>query len=84
MDNVTVSPSGEVLVAEDGGDMQIVAITPSGEILPIMQVANHPNSEVTGPAFDPSGTRLYFSSQRGAAGTSSDGVTYEISGPISM
>ena len=84
VDNVTVSPSGEVLVAEDGGDMQIVAITPSGEILPIMQVANHPNSEVTGPAFDPSGTRLYFSSQRGAAGTSSDGVTYEISGPISM
>src|SRR6185436_11480177 len=34
-------------------------------------------SEMTGPSFDPTGTRLYFSSQR--AGVS--GVTYEITGP---
>ena len=33
---------------------------------------------MTGPAFDPSGTRLYFSSQR------NPGRTYEITGPWSM
>jgi hypothetical protein len=38
---------------------------------------------VTGPAFDPSGSRLYFSSQRGASGNfATGGVTYEVSGPF--
>ena len=31
-------------------------------------------SEITGPAFDPSGRRLYFSSQR------NPGATYEVTG----
>jgi secreted PhoX family phosphatase len=78
VDNVTVSASGDVLVAEDGGDMQIVAILPSGELKPLMQLVGYPDSEITGPAFDPSGTRLYFSSQRGANG----GTTFEITGPF--
>ena len=39
-------------------------------------------SEITGPAFDPSNERLYFSSQRGKAGSASDGVTYEVKGPF--
>jgi secreted PhoX family phosphatase len=82
VDNVTTSAAGEVIVAEDGGDMQIVAISTKG-VAPIMQIEGHRQSEVTGPAFDPSGTRLYFSSQRGASGFSSDGVTYEVSGPFS-
>jgi secreted PhoX family phosphatase len=82
VDNVTTSAAGEVIVAEDGGDMQIVAISAKG-VAPIMQIEGHRQSEVTGPAFDPSGTRLYFSSQRGASGFSSDGVTYEVSGPFS-
>jgi len=80
-DNVTVSQGGDVLVAEDHGDMQIVAITPDGELVPLVQVVGHDFSEVAGPAFDPSGTRLYFSSQRGE-GTTGIGVTYEISGPF--
>jgi secreted PhoX family phosphatase len=78
VDNVTVSASGDVLVAEDGGDMQIVAILPSGELKPLMQLVGYPDSEVTGPAVDPSGTRLYFSSQRGNKG----GTTFEITGPF--
>jgi secreted PhoX family phosphatase len=82
VDNITVSPTGDVLVAEDGGDMQIVAITTDGSIVPVVQVAGHDNSEVTGPAFNPSGNRLYFSSQRGATGASEDGVTFEVSGPF--
>jgi secreted PhoX family phosphatase len=79
VDNVTTTAAGDVLVAEDDGDMQIVALSAQGP-MPIVQVEGHRESEVAGPAFDPSGTRLYFSSQRGASGRSSDGVTYEVSG----
>ena len=82
VDNVTVSASEDVLVAEDNGDMQVVAITPDRRVIAIVQVAGQPNSEVTGPAFDPSGTRLYFSSQWGATGRGRDGITYEVSGPF--
>jgi secreted PhoX family phosphatase len=82
VDNVTTSAGGDVLVAEDGGDMQIVAVS-AERVAPIVQVEGHRDSEVTGPAFDPSGTRLYFSSQRGPTGASVDGVTYEVSGPFS-
>lgn len=82
LDNVTVASTGEVLVAEDAGDMQIVAIGAEGGVSPIVQVLGHRLSEVAGPAFDPSGTRLYFSSQRGAGGRARDGITYEVSGPF--
>lgn len=80
VDNITVSPQGDVLVAEDGDDMQIVVLSPDGSAAPLVQVAGHRESEVTGPAFSPDGSRLYFSSQRGATGRSEDGVTYEITG----
>ena len=82
VDNVTVSRAGDVYVAEDGGDMQIVAITQSRLVVPVLQIAGHDNSEVTGPAFDPSGTRLYFSSQYGTTGDPNDGVTFEVTGPF--
>jgi secreted PhoX family phosphatase len=82
VDNVTVSASEDVLVAEDNGDMQVVAITPDRQVVAIVQVAGQPDSEVTGPAFDPSGTRLYFSSQWGATGRGRDGITYEVTGPF--
>jgi secreted PhoX family phosphatase len=81
VDNVTVSPTGDVLVGEDEGDMQLVALTRSGGVEPILQVTGHPVSEIAGPAFDPSNTRLYFSSQRGP-GIGLAGVTYEIRGPF--
>ena len=83
VDNVTISPGGSILVAEDGGDMQLVALVPGGAVYPILQVVAHLDSEITGPAFDPSGTRLYFSSQRGPGGRRTEGVTYEIRGPFS-
>jgi secreted PhoX family phosphatase len=81
VDNIVVSPDGQILVAEDGGDMQIVAISPTGRVKVLLQIEGHPGSEVTGPAFDPSGTRLYFSSQRGKTGLDGDGVTYEVRAP---
>ena len=71
----------ELLVAEDNGDMQIVIVAP-GAIRPLLQIVGQDRSEITGPAFSPDGSRLYFSSQRGASGKSEDGVTYEITGPF--
>ena len=84
VDNLWVTPAGDLLVAEDGDDMQIIAITPAGALVPIVQVTGHPESEITGPALDPYRQRLYFSSQRGASGSAlgADGITYEIRGPF--
>jgi hypothetical protein len=77
VDNVSVTAGGDVLVAEDGGNMQIVAILPNGTPKVLIELVGYSGSEITGPAFDPSGTRLYFSSQRGSQG----GTTFEVTGP---
>jgi len=86
VDNLTTFPTGDLLVAEDGGDMQIVAINAEGELSPLLQVVDQDESEITGPAFSPDGTRLYFSSQRGGRGPIAErlklGITYEVAGPF--
>ncbi|MFF7826285.1 alkaline phosphatase PhoX [Streptomyces rochei] len=82
VDNVTGSSSGDLFVAEDGGTMEICVITPSDVIAPFLRVEGQSGSEITGPAFSPDGTRLYFSSQRGTSGSSSAGITYEVRGPF--
>ena len=79
VDNVVIPPAGDVLVAEDGGNMQLVVLTPANKIIPILQIMGQDRSEITGPAFDPSYRRLYFSSQRGTLGRSEGGIPYEIS-----
>jgi hypothetical protein len=80
VDNVTVSQKGDIYVAEDGGDLQIVVIDAQGKLYPAAQLVGHDQSEITGVAFSPDGKRLYFSSQRGNTGRSENGVTYEITG----
>ena len=82
VDNVTVSSSGDIYVAEDGGDLQICIITPGRVVAPFLQLVGHGSSEITGPAFSPDGKRLYFSSQRGTTGSSSNGITFEVTGPF--
>jgi secreted PhoX family phosphatase len=84
VDNVTVSPRGDVVVAEDGDDQQLVLVTVEGEVTPFLQLSGQPDSELTGPAFSPDGSRLYVSSQRGVSGErdGSGGLTYEITGPF--
>ena len=76
LDNVTVAESsGEVFVAEDGGNMEICLLVPDGAV-PFLRLEGADGSEITGPAFSPDGTRLYFSSQR------HPGRTYEVTGPF--
>ncbi|MEZ5166599.1 MAG: hypothetical protein R2695_08920 [Acidimicrobiales bacterium] len=96
VDNVTVDGgTGDIFVAEDGGNMEIVIITPDGDVAPFLRVVDQKNSEITGPVFNPRRDRLYFSSQRGPSSKairdinpavdSADqfgGVTYEITGPF--
>jgi secreted PhoX family phosphatase len=78
VDNVVVARSGDVYVAEDGGNMQLVILGPDESVSPFLEVTGQSGSEITGPAFSPDGSRLYFSSQRGGSG----GITYEVRGPF--
>ena len=83
-DNVTVhAASGDVYVAEDGDDLQLVLLADrEGQriVAPFLQLTGHDRSEIAGPAFSPDGTRLYFSSQRGVDGKL--GMTFEVTGPF--
>jgi uncharacterized protein len=94
VDNVTVSAAGEIFVCEDGGNMEIGLITPGREVSPFLRFTGpaHPTtgefkSEVCGVIFDPSGTRMYCTSQRAHPQTASapgPGAVYEISGPFAQ
>ena len=81
VDNATVTPTGEVLICEDGGNMEIGLITKDRQVAPLLRFTGpqHDNSEVCGVVFAPSGDRLYFTSQRSFGGP---GVVYEVSGPF--
>ncbi len=65
VDNLVGTGTGEILVAEDRGDQQIVVVAADGRSKPLLQVVGQPKSELAGQAFSPDGRRLYFSSQRG-------------------
>ncbi|MDH2393628.1 DUF839 domain-containing protein [Streptomyces sp. HNM0663] len=82
VDNVTGATSGDLFVAEDGGNMEICVITPDEVVAPFLRIMGQSGSEITGPAFSPDGSRLYLSSQRGTSGSSYGGITYEVTGPF--
>lgn len=75
VDNITVDGRGVLYVAEDGANMQVVAVGSGQSAVPVVELTGVTGSEITGPAFSPDGTRLYFSSQR------NPGRTYEVTGP---
>jgi len=80
VDNVTRSASGDLYVCEDGGNMELVIVSPEREVAPFCRFDGQDGSELAGVAFSPDGSRLYVSSQRG--GDSGLGLTYEITGPF--
>ncbi len=80
VDNAAASRAGDVIIAEDPGNLELVLLTPDCVAAPIVRVTGQSGTELTGPAFDPLGRRLYFSSQRD--GVSSTGTTYEVEGPF--
>lgn len=65
VDNLIVTPQGDILVAEDGGDMQVVIILPDGTLKPLLQIVDQDQSEIAGISFTPDGKRMYFTSDRG-------------------
>ena len=77
-DNITVTALGEVIAVEDGGNLEVGVVRRDGTSQAIARLEGHADSETTGVALSPDGTRLYFSSQRGTTGDSEDGVTFEI------
>jgi secreted PhoX family phosphatase len=88
VDNLTITGFGDVLVAEDGGDMQICVILPDRRVIPLLQASDlqqgtAAESEITGPALSPDGKRLYFSAQRnGRNGYIGPGITFEVTLPF--
>lgn len=84
IDNVTVHPkSGDVFVSEDqftDDTLDVGLITADRMAARFLTAGGpqHAGSELTGPSFDPSGTRLYIASQR----ANLTGAIYEISGPF--
>lgn len=84
VDDLTHTPNGNILVAEDGTYMRVLYLPADGSpALTLLQLPDHTHSEITGLAFDPGGTRLYFSSQRGNTGKSNNGITFELQGDFS-
>jgi uncharacterized protein len=83
VDNVTAAPSGDIYVAEDNGTNQIDIglLTPEGEVARFLTATGpqHEQSELTGVTFDPSGKRMFFSSQRSFGGP---GAVFEVTGPF--
>lgn len=72
-----------VIYDDDWFDEQdIIAIRPDGEILHMLRLTGHDESELTGPAFSPDGQHFFFNSQRGtdASGPAQGGVTFRVSG----
>jgi hypothetical protein len=99
VDNVTVTPADDVFVCEDGGNLEIGLISKDRAVSPFLRFVgdDHTGSELCGVCFDPSGTRMYLTSQRafplipGGAGSAiptvgnaGPGAVYEVRGPFRL
>jgi secreted PhoX family phosphatase len=88
VDQLTANRAGEVFVCEDVAteEIDIGLIDHAGRVSRFLSATGpqHAGSELTGVTFDPSGSRMYFASQRafGSDGTPGPGAVYEVSGPF--
>ena len=78
-DNITVSPYGGVLIAEDGkGHPHLLGATPGGEVFLLAESEPEvEGSEFCGPVFSPDQRMLFVSLQ-------GPGLTFAIQGPFSQ
>lgn len=75
-DNITVSPWGQIFIAEDGGPAQFIRmLTDDGEVVPFARNALS-SSEMAGVCFSPDGRAMFLNIQQ-------QGVTLVITGPFS-
>jgi uncharacterized protein len=88
VDQLTATRAGEVFVCEDIAteEIDIGVIDRHGRVSRFLSATGpiHAGSELTGVTFDPSGTRMYFSSQRAfpKGGSPGSGAIFEVSGPF--
>jgi uncharacterized protein len=88
VDQLTASRAGELFVCEDiaTDEIDMGVIDRRRRVARFLSATGpeHEGSELTGVAFDPSGARLYFASQRagGADDEPGPGAIYEVSGPF--
>ena len=89
VDQLTGSRAGEVFVCEDiaTDEIDMGVITPDHKVSKFLSVTGpkHRGSEITGVTFDPSGTRMFFSSQRAFPKSDLEpgaGAIFEITGPF--
>jgi secreted PhoX family phosphatase len=74
-DNITVTPWGDLIIAEDGGGSQFIrGITPQGQLYDIARNAKS-NGELAGVCLSPDGATLFFNMQ-------TDGLTVAVRGPL--
>lgn len=74
-DNITVGPSGDLVLCEDGsGDNGLVGVTPDGQAYRLARNAAN-DSELCGACFSPDGTTLFVNVQK-------PGYTLAITGPF--
>ena len=88
VDQLTANRAGEVFVCEDIAteEIDVGVFDRRGRVSRFLSVTGdqHVGSELTGVTFDPSGSRMYFASQRayGQDGAPGPGAIYEVSGPF--
>jgi len=102
-DNISVSPAGDLYIAEnttpkeEGEGLDVGLLTPDLTVSRFLSAVGFKHvydapelgpSELTGPVFDPSGTRFYFTSQRARIANTGNapgpGEVYEITGPFRL
>ena len=73
-DNLTVAPSGDLVLCEDGaGEQRLVMVTHKGKFFTLARNAAG-NSELAGATFSPDGSTLFVNIQK-------NGLTLAITGP---
>lgn len=78
VDNIAVTPGHDLLVCEDGGNMELVAVELSGRATVVARLTGQSGSELTGVNVAPGGRHVYVGSQRAING--SQGIVYELTG----